>query len=291
MVTYTCNLCNKNFSKKSNYEYHKNRKRVCNDQNKLKTVKKTENAVKKTENAVKKTVIIKLFHCNGCNKNFTRKDSLNVHEKTRCKLKLLSDKINNEKEEIYQNLIKRLESQNQKIEELEKKLSEKSVINNIQNNTQINGGIKLLAHGTEDLTFLTDKIVKKLLSCGYQSVPKIIEEVHFNEKKPENANIYISNIKDPYVMIYNGTKWDLKYKDAALDDLFENNTDYLEDRFEELLITLDERTKNRFLRFLNKRDKDDTKNTVKQHIKLLLYNKKGVSLKMIKNKPMGYILN
>ncbi len=40
----------------------------------------------------------------------------------------------------------------------------------------------------------------------------MIEKIHFNPSKPENMNIYISNKKDKYLMIYEDGNWNIKQK-------------------------------------------------------------------------------
>ena len=60
IMKYQCNICNKEFSQKSNYEYHTNRKRPCvANENKL--------------------------QCKFCLKNFKRSDNLLEHlRENRC---------------------------------------------------------------------------------------------------------------------------------------------------------------------------------------------------------------
>ena len=60
--------------------------------------------------------------------------------------------------------------------------------------------------------------IKKCNNC----VKKLIERVHFNENKPENMNIYISNMKGNYAMIYKEDKWQIVNKKDHIDDLYEN---------------------------------------------------------------------
>ena len=50
-------------------------------------------------------------------------------------------------------------------------------------------------------------------------IPNLIKRIHFDPKKPENHNIYISNIKNKYVMIYDGIKWNLHNRDETIEGL------------------------------------------------------------------------
>ena len=38
-------------------------------------------------------------------------------------------------------------------------------------------------------------------------IPKMIEAVHFNDKKPENKNIMIVNKKENLLKVYKDKKW------------------------------------------------------------------------------------
>ena len=60
----------------------------------------------------------------------------------------------------------------------------------------------------------------------------LIEKVHFNPDKPENMNIYISNIKDKYMMVYQNNKWSLTNK-KVLDDLYDDKEFMIDQWIEE----------------------------------------------------------
>ena len=68
-------------------------------------------------------------------------------------------------------------------------------IQNIQNN------IKILSYNNTDISHLTDQDFIKFIKKGTYCVPKLLEAIHFNPKKPENYNIYIPNMKNNYVMM------------------------------------------------------------------------------------------
>ena len=115
---------------------------------------------------------------------------------------------------------------------IENQLNQQNIINT--------NNIKLLAFGKEDMTHIVDELYKKILNRGFKSVPTLVEHVHFNKNKPENHNIYISNIRTNYVLIYDGIDWKLKEKDDILQQLMDDKTAILTDKFEELLTELDE---------------------------------------------------
>lgn len=155
--------------------------------------------------------------------------------------------------------------------------------NNIQNNTNcnnniqnINNNIKIIAYGKEDLSHILEKDYKIILNKGFKSVPALMESIHFNKNKPENHNIYISNMRDNHLLIYDGNDWQLKERDDILQDIVYNKTDILSEKFDELVDRLDEPTTKKFNRFLDKRDDDAVINSIKKDLKLMMYNKRKV---------------
>ena len=52
-------------------------------------------------------------------------------------------------------------------------------------------------------------------------IPKMIEFVHFNDSKPENKNIILSNMRDNKVKIFSAGKWVYKDKEETLTDLID----------------------------------------------------------------------
>ena len=56
------------------------------------------------------------------------------------------------------------------------------------------------------------------------------KKIHFNPTKPENHNIYISNLKNNYVMIYNGNKWLIRDRDDSIQDIIDKNEGIIEQK-------------------------------------------------------------
>lgn len=147
--------------------------------------------------------------------------------------------------------------------------------NNIQNN--IHNEIKIIAYGKEDTSYITDNEYELLINKGFKSVPNLVEYIHFNGNKPENQNIYISNMRDNYVLVYDGEQWQMRERDDVLQDMIDNKTDILNEKFDELLDRLDEITIKRFKKFLDEKDDDKVSAQLKKDLKLILYNRKKVA--------------
>ena len=225
------------------------------------------------------------YRCNFCGKTFTRNNNLNRHLKDRCVQKKISD---NQKEEIFKMLISQMEELKKENNNLKEKINNININNgkiennvitnkNTQNNIVNNyNNIKLIAFGEEDLSYISDEVCKKILNKGFQSVPNLVQFVHFNKNKPEHHNVYISNMRDNYVMIYDGDKWKLSDRSEILDQLLEDKRFYLVEKFEELVESLNHITIRKFKRFLDQQDDDEIANNIKKEIRLILYNNKDL---------------
>jgi hypothetical protein len=308
MVSYKCDRCCKLFKQKIDYTRHINRKIPCksgeegNNNIAKNPVEPAKHPAESAKNLIPATLldantstVSKKNVCNYCNRMFTRSDSLNKHLAGRCKVKKQQD---SQKEDLLQKLVKEMsemkeiiKQNNEKINKLEtenskyaQKISgqQNNIINtqnNIdkqQNNIQINNSIKLLAFGKEDMSHLADEVYKKILNKGFKSVPTFVHYLHFNKDKPQNHNVYISNMQTNYALVYDGEDWKLKERDEILQQLIDEKTEILSLKFDEILNKLDEPTIRKFRRFLEQSDENEVICTIKNDLKLLLYNNKKI---------------
>ena len=86
--------------------------------------------------------------------------------------------------------------------------------------------------------------------------------------------MYISNTQTNYALVYDGDDWKLKERDGVLQQLMDDKTSILSDKFDELLMHLDEPTVRKFQRFLDQSDENIVISNIKNDLKLLLYNNK-----------------
>ena len=256
MVIYKCDRCGKSYYKKYDYNRHINRKNQCKisapictelhqktpiekelvDTNKHTVIAPNELLTKTINIIDDKKLFEKEYKCNYCNKQFSRYYSLNRHISLRCKIKMDQD---NQKEQIFQKLLNEMMELKQEISQLKKsnKNINKGTINNsVDNSNNINNNvinIQLVAYGKEDYDKLTEKEYKIIINKGFKSIQEAVKSLHFNKNRPENHNIYISNIRDNYVMIYDGNKWELRNRKETIEELFIAKKDILVDKFDE----------------------------------------------------------
>jgi hypothetical protein len=209
--------------------------------------------------------------CKYCGQKYKHKQSLNKHIKYSCTksndedmkelVRLMNLKIETERKDFQ----KQLQSQAKQIEKLMGKLE----IHGSFNNNTINN-ITLLAYRNTDVSHLTTEdyigFYKKVNHC----VKQLIEKIHFNPEKPENMNIYISNMKDKYITVYDGSNWNLANKNEELLRLYEEKEQMLEEWLE---LNPNPALKEKFVKYLNNKESDDCLQYIMEEIKLMLYNK------------------
>ena len=77
--------------------------------------------------------------------------------------------------------------------------------------------VQLVAYGKEDYDKLSDKEYQIIINKGFKSVQELVKTLHFNKNYPENHNIYISNLRDNYVMVYDGKQWEVKNRKETIE--------------------------------------------------------------------------
>ena len=249
---------------------------------------------KKNLTKCKSNEVKKQYNCEYCKKKYNHRQSLHKHLKI-CKEKIEDEECKSDMLELVKKLNEKLDEQNEKLDvqqkeqnelrkefkkELDKKddqineLIKKAGIqnSNITNNIQQN--IKILAYKNTDISHLTDNDFIYCFNRSNMCVPHLIKKIHFNPTKPENHNVYISNIKNKYAMVYDGNKWNLNNQDETIGDLIDINESFFEQKLEEWLENGKEYPEimKKFNRYLEKKENDEVINKIKEEIKLILYN-------------------
>jgi hypothetical protein len=270
MNDLTCKECNKIFTSKQSLSYH-SRKSVCKK-------------------------VIK-YVCKCCDKELSSRSSLYRHKQT-CKNK--NDKKSDEINEgsiivtdnidvckIYERLLE-LEKENNTLKKKVNKIEKNpSIVNNTtnttNNNCNINNGtvnnIYLVGYGKEDMSKISYVDLLKGIKSGFNSTINLIDAVHFNPEYPEYHNVYISSMKNKYAMMYDGNDWTLVMKDDLIDKLYDDKRNYIEENLEDFLESLTASQKNALHRWMEADNDHPYIKKIKNDIKLLLYNKRHLSIK------------
>ena len=245
---YICDKCNKEFSKKWLLSRHLTRKTKCDEQ----------------------IITDGVLKCDDCNKEFKTSKSIYYHIKNKvCKKgqsSVTNNTINNTNNTNNTNIEKQMiDTQNNlNVEKL-----------NMDN-------VKVVKFGNEDISYISDDIFQSILGHGYKSVEEFVDHTHFNVDHPENHNIYIADIKNNYVLLYDGSQWNIKDRDEAIEDLIYAKSDYLSVKFDELMHKLSPMDIKKFTNFMKNRDNDIKMKMVKTDLKLMLYNNRHIPVALRK---------
>jgi len=236
-MEFSCSVCNYTSTVKQTLIRHINKKNKCSENPKI----------------VEVPVIIQ---CEYCEKSYKTKPSLKRHLKT-CKVK----KEQHEKEvgELKQEVA---------VLRAELKATKEAKTSTTINNNTIN--IQINSLKDTDFSRLNDKHFQHALNRVLMSVPKLIELTHFNQKIPENHNIYISNQKGKYAMVFNGHEWELKNGQETIEQLINSHEYELEQWAEDKQLT------DKYEKYLMVKDKEGAEDTMKEEVRLLLYNKRNM---------------
>ena len=303
MVQYTCIKCSRIFNHKGKYEKHLTRKNSCEHK-----IIKVEHSLVKVEQLLQEsTVSLDSNQCCSCYKSFANKSSRIRHENTsKCFYKKIieDEKIKEQKLDEPLDIHDELKEIKEKNRKLEEKLAElelmlKKGINPIvaqtTNNTNMNNNNNILTHtnshnvqnivvnmyGKENLTHITDPKLIYIMDRGFMSVSAYILLKYFSDKMPENSNVYSSDIKSKYIMVYDGKRWNIKDKADVIEHMYSVNCEELQDKFYEFKEAdrIPMKVMERFAKFINAYEEDHIKKEIKEDIKKILFNEREKSLK------------
>ena len=232
------------------------------------------------------------YICTGCKKEFKNSKNLNQHiyrygckkkkdevfkesskiaeleEKLALKDQFLEEKLaQKDKEmEILTGYNKeQMDFMKKQIEILMKKVgnntinTDYSIDNSITNNHNKQINININGFGKEDLSYLTDKYFRELFNIPFSAITTLVEDIHFNPKKPQNWNAKIPDDKTSKALIYNAEKkmWVKREKKEVINDMVEKSYNMLDTNFEiqKEAKTLDEKGKKKFENFMKIYDK------------------------------------
>jgi len=206
--------------------------------------------------------------CEYCDKKFKHKTHLYRHMKKYCKV-LKNDENDIAKLELIINEQKKdKEDLKKHIELLITKVGNTTTnITNTQN-------IQLNSYGNEDMSHISDSLMRGLLKLPYGMIPKMIEAVHFSDNKPENKNISFPNKKDNKIKIYRGNKWIYKDKDSIINDLIDGKYFIMDSYYEEVCNKMSDGNRVSYEEFRKVFDREDKElhEDIKKDCELVLLN-------------------
>ena len=244
------------------------------------------------------TTKISKHSCGNCGKSYSHRQGLHVH-RTTCKqskapaaettptptpsvTEILEELKNTVLEERKQHQLEREEYKKEQ-QELRNQISillDKHTTNNIPssttnnhnntNNTNTNNietqniTININAFGNENTDYIDDKAIIACIGRIYNSIPSLLEKIHFDPKHPENHNIKITNKKLPYASVMgNNQKWKTVDRKDAIESMVNNSYNMLDEKYTENKDKISESKQQHFKGFQSKFESED-KEVMKQ---------------------------
>ena len=280
MVLYECKTCKFSTFLKTDYNRHKNTKKhrrncmVSEDMSKEEGVdnKMSQNEPQMSQNEpqmsqnepqiatknIKNTANGLDLNCEFCGKLFSTKANKRKHELHRCTKIPTSIQHNKDINEW------RMEK-NQLYKQIDALIAKAG--NTTTNNLNLN------SYGNEDLSHLTDSFKTGLLKGPFGMIPKMIEAIHFNNEKPENKNISLTNKKENKIKIFKNGKWAYCKKTDILEDIMHNNYYLLDAHYDDIgNDILNDVQKLQYSHFKDKFSSGEIKKSTKEDINLVLLN-------------------
>ena len=272
-----CNICNKFYKNINSFGNHK-RKYHYNDGLNFPDFCENFKPNNKFHN--------KYLNCEYCNKIISRKDNLKRHIKI-CKAKIYYDiekKLKDENEKL-KIIIKEdkedIKKMKEDLELLKINISANNTTNNNTANNNTNNNFQqnnhlLIQLGKENVINVLPKSDQiKILNTCYNSLYRLIKEIHCNDKYPQFKNISITNLTDGYAQKYDDkVKNFIKcHKNEVIEYLIDNRILDIEDLLNANIDDIDEeKVKKLHILIEEINDKRGCYKDKKEQIKLLLYN-------------------
>ena len=231
------------------------------------------------------------FHCEYCNKSYTRKSSVKRHQKTcenknnllienkQLKKELKNNKIKfelHEKEikELKEILNKQLKIHHKTFEKMKNSLNNNIINSTINNNNNIN----IVELGNENLSnIISNQNQIKILNKKFMSLQTLVKLVHCSDKYKQFHNCIITNLHSNTASKFDekSGKFITVDKNKLLNDIIEYRKMDIEEFYDNNMDELDNKTKNYLEKFFSSMEKNkEYYDKYKKDIKLMLYNEK-----------------
>ncbi len=260
-MKYQCPRCEVKFGTRQAAKAHVNNKKLC----------KCKNDVKPSEDTI--IEIDEYEICEYCKKQLGDKYSLDRHYGV-CKV------LN--RELPVQDKVKILEEEIRKLKEkdntnITNNTTNNSIVNNTNNGIINNYNLMLNYKDDENSSHLDDDMLNVFSKLMVTRIPKMIECIHFDPTKPQNHNMYITNMRSEYAHAYNGKTWNQVNKKDFVNEIvdkYERMMNYWENdvRMQKIYRGIADNCESydRKLQDKNAADK------VIKDIELILYNNKAM---------------
>lgn len=225
-----CPRCHYATSYPNAMKRHLNRQKPCNPQHSSETCLEILRRMFPNDES---RSLRKTYACGKCHKLFTTRQGRNKHLQ-----QCTSDTIvnTNTRNGLIQQLATELlnackdDNGNLIIQNVQNIITNNSnnTTNNVQNNT-----ITINGFGKEDLSHISTPFMHTCVKRRDKGMVELVKKRHFDEDRPQNKNLRITNKKMPFIQTYHGEKWLYCKKDKILNELVENSYMMMQEHFDD----------------------------------------------------------
>ncbi len=254
---FTCEFCDKKFTRKNNLKYHQKNNCKANTQLICHTIQ--------NEETNEKIILPK----KDSNNNYWKE----LFEKSEQQKEKMIQQEKQEKAELISLFRKEKQDFMKQIELLLTKVGNNNVTNIQQNNIIIRN------FGEEDISYLTENYFKKLFENQkpVNTIPTIVKKIYFNYEHPENMNLKIENTNLPYINVYKEDKWQQQDKKQTIHKIVNKNFNLIDTKFSEVEETLPKQKKESYKEYKQEILEKDTKKS-KKYIKDIVKKTENIIL-------------
>ena len=273
-MVYTCSICQCSFQTKQHYNDH------------MISVKHRLRADKSVD----------LFACETCGKQYMYKSGLSAHKKKCMNKEQINSLVENQKrlerhnEELQQEkelLRKQVEELFEKFEQMNPPPAVPPLVQNnntnshntnnfdIENQTNNSVHFHINAFGNENLDYITNDFIHGCVNRIYESVPTIVQKMHFDPAHPENHNVKIPNKKLPHASVMSeDQKWKLMDRQEAINNMIDKGYNIIDSQFREDPSKYNESKQRHYRRFQENYDTEDkdTMKRIRSDVELVVLN-------------------
>jgi hypothetical protein len=226
------------------------------------------------------------YICEQCNSSFTQVTNYYRHRKHRCqkpnnikqlllettKLKQEVDILKSTQHHPTVNTINNDNSMNDNSINDNSKHTDNHVENHIDNHIDNSKHVYINDYGKENVSYLSNQRCRFIVSKCWQSIPALVNELHFNDEHPENQNIQIPNKKLNEIQIRKGGKWVICDRKENVDRIRDYSEFAIDDMFEDIKDELTSFVVGCYKRYQKNRTSTEQKNKINKTLDLAILN-------------------
>jgi len=298
MVQYSCRRCGLDTKIRTHFKRHIYRKHACKpiiEDIDIKIIQEEFENLKNEKKGQKKDIFghlvdkkcplkiyAKCFTCDFCNNAYKTEQTKKRHMKKYCRAK---------KSVIQMEKMKKLAKENEELKEQLNKSSinlNTSIINNIHtinndnsvhniNNINNINNITINNYGSENLSYITEQYIHKLLNTNpIQAIRILIKNIHYHPEHPENHNIRITatNKRQNVASVWKDNKWVLRDRRTVIEDMVSKGFNILDDEYIKSVEDGNDSENPQFNEFQNQYEKPDKSvhKNLKKEAELVILN-------------------